>query len=83
MNAEEWLKVIQQAEDYPHHLTPLIKKYGEMLLDETPVSDEQDEMWNDIIDIAGKIVYYQEAEMDKETDEIIQKLKSKYIISKK
>jgi len=34
MTAQQWLEVMQQAEDYPHHLTPLIKHYGELLLSE-------------------------------------------------
>jgi hypothetical protein len=34
MKAKEWLETMQQAEDYNPHLTPLIIKYGEMLLSE-------------------------------------------------
>lgn len=34
MTASEWLKVIEQAEDYNPKLTPLIKKYGEMICKE-------------------------------------------------
>lgn len=31
MSANEWLNVMQKAVDYDNNLTPLIKKYGEML----------------------------------------------------
>ena len=38
MKSNEWLSVMQQAEDYNPQLTPLIIKYGELLLSEHPVS---------------------------------------------
>jgi len=31
MSAESWLNVIKQASDYNESMTPLIKKYGELL----------------------------------------------------
>ena len=34
MTAKEWLQVMEQAADYNPAMTPLIKKYGEMLVDE-------------------------------------------------
>ena len=34
MTAKEWLNTIQQAADYNHAMTPLIVKYGEMLVEE-------------------------------------------------
>lgn len=35
MKAKEWLEVITQAENYNPKLTPLIEKYGQLLLEET------------------------------------------------
>lgn len=56
MTAKEWLEVIKLAKDYNPDMTPLIEKYGEMLLDEykaaNPVcdcgEDDEDEVnsWN-------------------------------------
>jgi chromatin remodeling complex protein RSC6 len=34
MKASEWLNVIKQSADYNPAMTPLIEKYGEMLVDE-------------------------------------------------
>lgn len=42
MTAEEWLKVIEQADDYTEEmkekLTPLIRQYGEMCANEAVVA---------------------------------------------
>ena len=49
MTAKEWLEVMKQAVDYNHAMTPLIEKYGEMLLAEqhpTPsMGAEEIEKW--------------------------------------
>jgi len=34
MNSKEWLSVMQQAENYNPAMTPLIEKYGELLVSE-------------------------------------------------
>lgn len=34
MTANEWLEVMQQAQDFPKGMTGLIKKYGELLVKE-------------------------------------------------
>lgn len=40
MKAKEWLEVIKQAKDYNHSMTPLIEKYGEMLIDEYKLANK-------------------------------------------
>ena len=40
MTAKEWLDVMKQAADYNPAMTPLIEKYGEMLLDEYKVANK-------------------------------------------
>ncbi|MFA9221831.1 MAG: hypothetical protein ACEQSL_11640, partial [Sediminibacterium sp.] len=40
MTAKEWLETMKQAQDYNHAMTPLIVKYGEMLLEEQKVANK-------------------------------------------
>jgi hypothetical protein len=34
MNSKEWLEVMQKAEDYNPHMTPLIEEYGRLVLND-------------------------------------------------
>lgn len=45
MSADSWLNVIKQASDYNESMTPLIKKYGELLTTSLQKQiEERDEM---------------------------------------
>jgi len=40
MTAKEWLQVMERAADYNPQMTPLIKKYGELLIAERMPTEE-------------------------------------------
>ncbi len=43
MTAKEWLQTMEKASDYNPLLTPLIEKYGEMLLQENGLQNDAED----------------------------------------
>jgi hypothetical protein len=57
MTAKEWLQIMEQAADYNPAMTPLIEKYGEMLIAERMPTDEEIEQV--ALNSFHKATYYQ------------------------
>lgn len=56
MKAKEWLEVLEQAEGYNKHLTPLIINYGEMLIEEQKVIPLDADVKSEIASIDDKFL---------------------------